>query len=300
LLISVIIGHHAKPKMGETPVVNSHAHFVWYELITTDVESAKAFYTRVMGWGTWDASAPGRPYTVFTVGNASVGGLMELPADVRKMGAKPSWIGYVGVNDVDATTDRIQRLGGVVHVPPTNVANISRFSVFSDPQTARLALFKWLKPGQDQRGKPDAMGCVGWHELLAADPEMAFAFYSELFGWQKADTDIDATSTYHLFSAGDETIGGMATKPPTMPAPFWLYYFNVSDIDTAAQRVKADGGEIIGGPVEVPGGSWAVQCSDPQGAIFALEGMRTRKPIGYFERVVSRDSSGARGCRWSW
>jgi hypothetical protein len=281
-------------------VVNSHGRFAWYELITTDVEAAKAFYTKVMGWGAWDASVPGRPYTLFTAGKASVGGLMGLPEDARKMGGRPGWIGYVRVNDVDATADRIKCLGGVVHVPPTDVANISRFSVFADPQTARLALFKWLRPGQDQPAELGAPGHVGWHELLAADWEKALAFYSELFGWQKADSDIGAMGTYQLFSAGGQTIGGMVTKPPTMPAPFWLYYFNISDIDAAAQRVKAGGGQILDGPLEVPGGSWIVQCTDPQGAIFALEGKRGRKAIGYFERVASRDPSDGRGRRWSW
>jgi predicted enzyme related to lactoylglutathione lyase len=281
-------------------VVNSHGRFAWYELITTDVEAAKAFYTEVMDWGAWDASVPGRPYTLFTAGKASVGGLMDLPEDARKMGARPGWVGYVGVNDVDATADRIKRLGGTVHVPPTDVPNISRFSVFADPQTARLALFMWLKPGPEQPAEPGALGRVGWHELLATDWQTALAFYGEVFGWQKADSDIGEMGTYQLFSAGGQTIGGMVTKPPTMPAPFWLYYFNISDIDAAAQRVKAGGGQILDGPLEVPGGSWIVQCTDPQGAIFALEGKRGRNAIGYFERVASRDPSSARSRRWSW
>ena len=281
-------------------MVNSQCHFAWYELITTDVEAAKAFYTRTMGWGAWDASVPGRRYILFTDGKGSIAGLMDLPEDARKMGVGPGWVGYVGVNDVDATADRIKRLGGVVHVPPTDIANISRFSVFSDPQTARLALFKWLAPGQEQAGDLGAPGRVGWHELLAADWEKAFVFYSELFGWQKADSEIGAMGTYQLFSAGGQTIGGMVTKPATMPAPFWLYYFNTSDIDAAAQRVKTGGGQILGGPLELPGGTWIVQCTDPQGAIFALEGNRGRTPVGYFERVGSRAASGGRGRQWSW
>jgi uncharacterized protein len=270
-------------------VVNSHGHFAWYELMTTDVEAAKAFYTKVMGWGTWDASVPGVPYTLFTAGQALVGGLLNLPEDARKTGVRPAWIGYVGVNDVDAAADHIKRLGGVVHVPPTDVSNISRFSVFTDPQTARLALFKWLNPGPEQPADPDAPGRVGWHELLAANGENALAFYSKLFGWQKADADIGEMATYQLFSAGGETIGGIVTKPPTIPAPFWLYYFNVSDILATAQRVTAGGGRILDGPLEVPGGSWILRCEDPQGAIFALEGKRRHNGIGYFERVASRD-----------
>jgi uncharacterized protein len=279
-------------------VVNRHGHFVWYELHTTDVESAKAFYTGVMDWGLWDASASGRPYLIFTAGDTTVAGLTALSAEARTAGAKPSWIGYVGVDDVDRTGDRIARLGGTVHVPPTNVANISRFSVFSDPQAARLGLFRWLQPRPDAPG-PDTIGCVGWHELLAADSEAALAFYGTLFGWQAGDREVESGNTYVRFAAGADTIGAIDSQLPTMTDPFWLYYFNVGDIDDAAKRVEAGGGEILGGPADVPGGSWAVECRDPQGAVFALEGVRKPRPIGYFERAGPRGPAGGGG-RWSW
>jgi len=281
-------------------VAGSHGRFAWYELMTTDMEAARAFYTDVMGWSAWEASVPGRPYTLFTTAKAVVGGLMQLPEEASRTGVRPAWIGYVGVNDVDAAADRVERLGGIVHVPPTDVANISRFSVFTDPQTARLALFKWLGPAQEQPAEPDAPGHVGWRELLAADGEQALAFYGELFGWQGADADIDESATYQLFSAGEETIGGMVTKPETIPAPFWLYYFNAGNIDAAAQRVTAGGGRILDGPLDVPGGSCMVRCEDPQGAVFALEGTRQRKAVGYFERVAPRNPADARSRRWSW
>ena len=91
-------------------MVGSHGRFVWYELITTDVAAAKAFYTKVIGWDAWDAPPPGSPYTFFTVGGATVGGLIELTEAKRRKDIQPSWLGYVGVNDVDAAADRIKRL----------------------------------------------------------------------------------------------------------------------------------------------------------------------------------------------
>jgi predicted enzyme related to lactoylglutathione lyase len=284
---------------GEAGVINSSGRFVWYELVTTDVAAAKTFYTAVMGWDTWDASVPGRPYTFFIAGNSPAGGAIELGEDARDTGTTPAWIGYVRVDDVDAAADRAARLGGIVHVPPTDVADISRFAIFSDPQAARLALIKWRKPGQQQPAEPGAPGRVGWNELLAADWEHAWAFYGALFGWQGADADTSEMGTYQLFAAGGEIIGGIATKPAATPAPLWLYYFNVTDLDAAAQRVQAAGGEILG-VREVPGGSWVVHCADPQGAMFALEGLRGRNPVGYFARAASGDPSGRRGRRWSW
>lgn len=266
-------------------MVNSYGRFAWYELLTSDVEGAKNFYAKVVGWSTRDASSPGMTYVLFTVGEIVVAGLMRLRDDARTMGATPHWIGYVGVDDVDAAADRIKLCGGAVHVPPTDISNVSRFSVFVDPQTATLGVLKWKSAGE-QPVDMSAQGRVGWHELVATDREKASAFYGELFGWQQADADVSALGTYQRFSAGGDTIGGMVTGPATMPA-FWLYYFNVGDIDAAAGRVKASGGRILDGPLEVGGGSWVARCTDPQGAMFGLEGKRS-SAIGYFERVPPR------------
>jgi uncharacterized protein len=253
----------------------SHGHFVWYELMTTDTEAARAFYSEVVGWGAQDASMPGMSYTLFTAATTPASGLMDLPEDARKTGAPPHWMGYVAVEDVDATAERVKNLGGMVHVPPRDIPNVGRFAVVADPQTATFALFRPSSPGQAQPPEPGAPGRIGWHELFAVDWEKAFAFYNHLFGWQKADAvDIGPLGTYQLFSAGGQTLGGMFTKPPSVPVPFWLYYVNVADIDAATARTKDRGGQILNGPMEVPGGSWIVQATDPQGAMFALVGRR--------------------------
>jgi len=264
---------------GEADMVDCHGCFAWYELITTDMAAAKAFYARVIGWGARDDSTPDLAYALFNAGSASVSGLMDLPEDARKMGATPRWMGYVGVDDVDATADRIKRLGGAVYVPPTN-SNIGRISVVADPQMATLGLVEGLKPGQQPPAELDEPGRVGWHELLAADLQKAFAFYSELFGWQKADAETGPTDTYQLFSAGGQTIGGMFTKLPEERVPFWLYYFNIGDIDAAAERVKTGGGQIFEGPHRLLNGSWIARCTDPQGAFFALQGKRSQDGTG--------------------
>ena len=127
-------------------MVESQGRFVWYELMTWDMETAKTFYASVLGLGTRDAATPGLTYGLFTAGNAPVAGLMKLPDDAGRMGLTPHWIGYVGVDDVDAAANRTTLLGGAVHVPPTEVPGISRFSVIADPQMATLALVKGFRP----------------------------------------------------------------------------------------------------------------------------------------------------------
>jgi uncharacterized protein len=262
-------------------MVDCQGRFAWYELLTTDMAAARVFYGNVLGWETQNASTPDLVYNLFTVGQTPLGGLMELPKEARQMGASPRWVGYVGVDDVDAVADSIRRLGGAVYVPPTN-SNIGRISVVADPQTATLALVTGLnigRPDRQQSGELYQPGRVGWHELLAADWKQAFAFYNALFGWRQVDAEAGSTDSYQLFSTGEQTIGGMFTKRPQEPVPFWLYYFNVDDLDATAARVTAGGGQIFEGPFELPDGSWIARCRDPQGTAFALQGNRSQDAI---------------------
>jgi uncharacterized protein len=253
-------------------MIDLHGRFAWYELLTTDMAAAKAFYRDVVGWDARDASTSAMTYSLLTSSDVPVAGLMELPEEGRRMGATPRWVGYVAVADVDATADRLRRLGGTVFVPPTD-SNIGRVSIVADPQAANLALVGGLKPDLQQVDLHE-MGQVGWHELLAADGAKAFAFYHELFGWQKArgKSEKDPLQSYQLFAAGDVMTGGMFTKLAKVPIPFWLYYFNVPDVGLSAARVTAGGGKVAQGPTELPEGSWIVRCIDPQGAMFALQG----------------------------
>jgi len=112
-------------------LVNQLGHFAWYELLTTDVAAASAFYGKVVGWGAKDASTPDLAYTVLAAGDVPVGGLMELPEEGRRQGATPRWVGYVAVDDIDATASQIRRRGGAVLLPPTD-SNIGRVSVVAD------------------------------------------------------------------------------------------------------------------------------------------------------------------------
>ncbi len=260
-------------------MTSARGKFVWYELATKDMGEAKAFYAQVLGWAAREVSQAGRPYSVLTADDAPVAGLMLLP---EQPNAAPHWLGYVGVDDVDAAVAATRRSAGAVHIPATEVPEVSRFSIIADPQGATLGLIERLQSSQDPPSDRNTSGRVGWHELFAADFETAFAFYSALLGWRKGDRQEGFMGVYQNFAVGAQTIGGMFTKPPMLPHPFWLYYFNVGDIDAAARRVEAAGGVIHYGPIEAPGGACIVHCGDSQGATFALLERRTVKPIGYF------------------
>ena len=268
-----------------------HAHFAWYELLTTDMAAARSFYGSVLGWTARDAATSKFAYSVFNAGDAPVCGLMELSLEGRKMGATPRWVGYVAVDDLDLAVDRLRQLGGAVYVPPTKT-NIGRIAIVADPQKATFALAQGLKHCPPPSEAVE-LGRVGWHELLAGEWRAAFAFYHELFGWQRTQSGVGSLESYQLLSAGDRTIGGMFTKLPIAPIPFWLYYFNVPDIAVATDRVMAGGGRTVQGPNQLPDVGWIAWCVDPQGAMFALQAASNQSG-------VERPSSAELGWSTTW
>lgn len=254
-----------------------HGKFVWYDLMTTDTAGAEAFYKSVMGWGARDSGNPHVAYTILTVAGDGIGGLMAVPEDARKAGARPCWQGYIGVDDVDATAAEIKAAGGAIHHAPDDIPNVGRFAVVADPQGAIFVLFKTVGAGGQAPAVPAGTpGHAGWRELHTVDRDAAFAFYARQFGWTKGEAFEmgPVFGLYQLFAIGGVSAGGMMNKTKDWPQPLWLYYFYVDDIDAAAARVGGAGGQVLNGPQEVPGGAWIIQCLDPQGAMFALVGPR--------------------------
>jgi predicted enzyme related to lactoylglutathione lyase len=260
---------------------DSGGRFVWYELATTDVDAAKAFYSAVLGWKTVETSGGSAGYTLFIAGDTPAAGLTKLPPEAIRTGALAQWNGYVGVENVDAAAARAGQLGGTVYIPPTDTA-ISRFSVIADPQMATLVLVKGRERGQEEAGQPGIAGHVCWHELLTSDLDKAFAFYSALFGWKKTHIRAGPEGTYQNFSIGAETVGGMSVKPADWPRSLWFYYFNVTSAETAAKRVRHLGGQVLTGPTAVAGGARVLQCLDPQGVPFALIDTRVNVAVGCY------------------
>lgn len=249
--------------------------FCWYELMTSDPAAARAFYGAVVGWSAQDAGIPGLDYTILSVGDAPVGGMMALPEGDRANGGGPFWLGYVESGDVDAQAAEIKAAGGAVHRAPDDIPGVGRFAVVADPQGAVFVLFQPTAAEPSATPEPNAPGTARWHELHARDGQAAFDFYAGQFGWTRDQAmEMGEMGVYQLFAVNGEAAGAMWSDPEAAERPFWLYYFNVANIDAGKARVEAAGGQVEYGPQEVPGGGYIVHCRDPQGARFALFGPR--------------------------
>ncbi len=242
--------------------------FCWFELVTTDTEAAQAFYGAVVGWTTELSSGPAGPYTIFKAPkDIPVGGMLEM----KDM--PPAWLGYVAVDDVDAFASKVAAAGGQIHKAPQDIPDVGRFAVVADPQGAIFVLFRGSLDEAPPRPAPMSPGSLGWAELHAGDWETVWPFYESLFGWVKHDVvPMGEMGVYQTFGPTDRAIGGMFSHHTPAPGPYWLYYFGVEDIDAAVERIKAHGGPILMGPVEVPGGAFVVNAQDPQGGLFAVLG----------------------------
>jgi predicted enzyme related to lactoylglutathione lyase len=183
---------------------------------------------------------------------------------------------YVGVPKVEETAARIRQLGGDEISPVIDIPNVGRMQMMKDPQGAAFYIYEPASSEQPPEAAP-AIGEASWHELMTTDAPAAMKFYSQVFGWQPSDpVDMGPIGMYYMFNRPHGMIGGMMNKPPEMAnvPPNWQIYFRVPDINVAVERIKANGGTILNGPMEVPGGDWVLNAMDPQGGAFSLHALK--------------------------
>ena len=243
---------------------------LWYELMTTDVKAAEKFYTEVVGWTVAPFAGSSEPYDVWMrTADAGVGGVMKIP---EGMPFPPHWGLYVGVPRLEGAVAEIERRGGSGLSPLIEVPQVGRMRTMKDPQGAAFSILEPAMPGTPADVAPQ-IGDTSWHELYTTDVDAAMTFYAEVFGWRPTEAmDMGDMGKYQMFAHGAAFAGGMMKKPAAMAhvPPHWGLYFRVPDVHEAAARVKANGGQVLNGPMEVPGGDWVVNCMDPQGAAFSL------------------------------
>jgi predicted enzyme related to lactoylglutathione lyase len=243
---------------------------VWYELMTTDPGAAQTFYGKVIGWTSAPFPESPQPYTVFKrSGDVGVAGLMKTPDG---MNAPPFWAMYVAVPALQDAVAHIKRLGGSELSGVIDVPTVGRLQMMKDPQGAAFYIIQPTPAGERPEAAPE-VGEASWHELMTTDAAAAMSFYSQVFGWQPSEAmDMGAMGKYHMFNRPHGMIGGMMNKPKEMAhvPPHWTIYFRVANIDDAVDRIKANGGKVLNGPMEVPGGDRIVNAMDPQGAAFSL------------------------------
>ena len=241
----------------------------WVDLATPDIDGAARFYGQLFGWEVPELSnsAEMGGYRRAKKAGEDVAGVMPLMEE----GQPPAWSTYVSVADAEATARAVQENGGTVIAEPMAVSDYGSLAVFTDPEGAFFGIWEPNTfAGAERVNEP---GTFGWNELGSRDPAAAKEFYGSVFGWGHEDEESERAGTYTVWKAGDATVGGMldlgAIEMPAEVPPHWLVYFGVEDTDAAVETVKAGGGDVRFGPVDIPVGRFAV-VADPFGAVFAV------------------------------
>lgn len=221
--------------------------FVRIQLRTSDVASARSFYGSVLGAQTLH--------------------VVPLHEQAVARGARPHWLGFLDVGDVERASGAFIARGAMSLGPKWVNPEGLEAAVVRDPGGAIVAL---------ARPEPDAAPLtpkVGWFGLHTSDVERAKSDYGALFGWVVDDAvDYGGLGVLHPFAyaAGHPAVGAMSDirDRPGVHA-HWLFSLRVPSLDAAVDAVRAGGGLVIG-PMALPSGARVAVCDDPQGAAFAL------------------------------
>ena len=243
--------------------------FCWVELVTSNGDGAKKFYTELFGLA-FDDQPIGEEavYTMLSKNGKNVAALYQMNEEQKSRGVYPHWNSYVSVASADETTETVKSLGGTVLMEPMDVFEAGHMAMFQDPTGASFAVWQPNQHIGAQIGNEPGTLC--WNELATNDTQKAGEFYGKLFGW-KNQTD-GGTPPYTMFMNGERPAGGMLEiqKEWGDVPPNWLIYFAVADCDVSHDKAKALGANILFPPTDVPDiGRFAV-IQDAQGAAFAI------------------------------
>jgi predicted enzyme related to lactoylglutathione lyase len=239
----------------------------WVELSTPDQGAARGFYAGLFGWdyNDNDMGEMGH-YYIATFQGSELGGVGGQPPGMEDHPAY--WGVYLAVDDVDATTAKVEAAGGKVEAGPFDVAEAGRMSAIIDPTGARVGLWQAGETTGTQRANEPSTPT--WNECVTSDVTAATAFYADVLGMGSEAMDMGEMKYTLLTDVNGRQVGGcldIAALPEGTP-PHWNVYFNVEDVDASVAKVEELGGSTVAPAFDAPGVGRMAMLSDPQGAMF--------------------------------
>jgi predicted enzyme related to lactoylglutathione lyase len=226
---------------------------VRFEVGAADHQPLVAFYAELFGW---DMRTISESYTLVDTrgGQGLIGG-------VGRSGTGDPWVSfYVEVDDLEATLERAEALGGRTAVPVLELPGMA-FAMFDDPDGLLVGLMRAGATADAVTGRPsDGDGAaVDWFEVLGSDAGRSQAFYRELFGWEVPG------GAYGQVTAGIG--GGIGAGGEDRWA---TVYASVPDVEACLARAEALGGTRVYGPKPVDDHTGTGAFRDPAGTLFGV------------------------------
>jgi predicted enzyme related to lactoylglutathione lyase len=243
----------------------SHGEPSWQDQTSPDDAKAAEFYAGLFGWD----CPPGDP-EFGSYRQCSLNGKLVAGINPQTSPGPTAWTTYINVDKASDVASLVTENGGQIMLGPMEIGHVGTVAVFMDPTGAAFGVWEpGTHKGAELRNEP---GAACWHELVTSDVDAASTFYSAVFGWAAQPHGSAESKGYMEFKLGDKTIGGMMSRPPSMPAhvpPHWAVYFAVEDADAAAAKVSELGGKVIVGPTDIEPGRFAL-VADSLGASFNI------------------------------
>lgn len=238
----------------------------YVELMAPDPAAAAAFYAELFGWSIQEDEVPEfGTYRSGKLGDDMVAGIS--PQMPELAGHPAFWGVYLSVDDIDATTAKVEPAGGKVEAAPFDVMDIGRMAPIQDPTGARVNL--WQATGAIGTERANEAGTPTWNEVVTPEVDRAVQFYADVLGMGSEQQAMGEQTYTSLTDVDGKVVGGtMAPQFDGIP-PHWNVYFKVADIDASVQLVEERGGKTVVPVFEVPIGRIAF-VSDPQGAMLGL------------------------------
>ena len=239
--------------------------FIWADLVTDDILVAQKFYTARFGWQFNDYGG----YFIGRNDDRPMCGMFQRPRPADQS-AKPRWLGYLSVANVERAQAAVTKAGGRVLAPPQKMPKRGEQAVFADAEGAMFGVIK------SSSGDPaDFLAEPGdwiWLQLLSRDSRKAAEFYRAVGGYEIiANTKSNQLSDYVLVSEGyaRATVRTIRTEDEK-GRPTWLPFVRVLNVSESVAKAKQLGGKgLIEPKPELFDGKVAL-IADPTGAAIGL------------------------------
>lgn len=233
-------------------------HFVWTDLSTYDMQTARRDYTTFFGW-----KFQGDPlYDFVELNGLEVAGLFPMPTGYADMDMPSFWMSYVHVDNVEETVKRArQHEGCVIEVEPQAFNKDARVALVRDPSGAGFTLYE----GPEIISASEGHGTIQNRYHHVHDIGQIEGFYSDLFEWSFVRTTEQAWPTYDVVHPDGTIIACVEEASETIRGKFkyWMPCFNVESLDTLNKSVTKSGGKVLSNlPVN------RTMFADQQGAHF--------------------------------
>ena len=239
--------------------------FVWFDLLTEDVQGAKNFYSELFGWRVEGQSSD---YIVIYAGDKPIGGIAPHESKDSEV-LESLWLASLSVENVDRAVSATKSRYGKVLDGPFDVKGRGRMAVIQDPEGAELILLR--AAGGDPVDETVKSGEWLWVDLFTRDAKTANEFYGSLAGYTAQTVKTEEDNSYNLLKKDDRAFAGVVEIPWEDVEPNWLPYVKVDDLEGTISLAENLGGVLILRLENV------AVIADPTGGVFGIQVVRGDK-----------------------